>query len=85
LNLNPVDAEDTAILNAIDRLSQSEQLDEKLLQELSDRIALLLKHDWERAKVEAKQADFALRPITQISSLKDNERNVRIRHSCCGT
>ena len=47
LNLNPVDAEDTAILNAIDRVSQLEQLDAKMLQEFSDRIALLLKHDWD--------------------------------------
>jgi hypothetical protein len=61
LNLNPIDEEDTAILNAIDKMSQSEQLDEKVLHEFSDRVALLLKHDWERAKVEAKQADFASR------------------------
>jgi hypothetical protein len=58
LNLNPIDTEDTAILSAIDKMSQSEQLDEKTLQEFSDRVALLLKHDWDRAKVEAKEADF---------------------------
>ncbi len=52
LNLNPIDAEDTAILNAIDKMSQSEQLDEKRLQEFSDRVALLLKHDWERAYID---------------------------------
>lgn len=61
LNLNPIDEEDVAILIAIDTMSLSEQLDEKVLQEFSDRVGLLLKHDWERAKVEAKQADLASR------------------------
>ena len=61
LNLNPIDEEDIAILIAIDTLSLSEQLDEKVLQEFSDRVGLLLKYDWERAKVEAKQADCASR------------------------
>jgi len=61
LNLNPIDTEDTAILTAIDKMTLSEQLDEKMLQEFSDRVALLLKHDWDRAKVEAKQADFSSR------------------------
>jgi hypothetical protein len=54
LNLNPIDEEDNAILDVIGKLAQSEQSNEKELLEFSDRVALLLKHDWERAKQEAK-------------------------------
>ena len=61
LNLNPIDPEDVSIIEAVGKLSRSELLDESTLQEFSDRVALLLKHDWERAKVEAKQADYASR------------------------
>jgi len=61
LNLNPIDPEDVSIIEAVGKLSRSELLDESTLQEFSDRVALLLKHDWERAKVEAKQADHASR------------------------
>ena len=67
LNLNPIDEEDVAILIAIDTMSLSEQLDEKVLQEFSDRVGLLLKHDWERAKVEAKQAHKQSRGLQIVS------------------
>jgi hypothetical protein len=53
LNLNPFDQEDQGILAVIDTLKNRDTLDIKLLQ-FSDRVALLLKHDWERAKHEAK-------------------------------
>jgi hypothetical protein len=52
LNLNPHDPEDTAIIGELERLPKPEHVDE-WLQELSERIALLLKHDWERGKYEA--------------------------------
>lgn len=54
LNLNPTDQEDVGILRAIDSLMKAEKPDEKSGQEFADRVALLLKHDWDRAKCEAK-------------------------------
>ncbi len=55
LILNPEDANDRAILAIIRRLKISH--DEALLTEFADRVSLLLKHDWERAKWEAKGGD----------------------------
>ncbi|SRR5579871_2455125 len=56
LILNPNDPEDRKILLTISKLS-SEDMDTDLLQsllsEFEQRIAFLLKHDWERAKSEA--------------------------------
>lgn len=50
LSLNPEDAEDHQILRCLDRLStQTAEIGE-----LTHRLSLLLKHDWERAKWEAK-------------------------------
>jgi hypothetical protein len=59
VNLNPIDYEDNEIIAIIDRLEKIEELkageeSSVIMQELSVRIALLLKHDWERAKFEAK-------------------------------
>jgi hypothetical protein len=51
--LNPFDSEDQAILTCADRVAYSDE-SRVCLQEFSDRIAYLLKHDWERAKYEAK-------------------------------
>jgi hypothetical protein len=54
LNLNPSDEEDSAILQAIENLSECQDGELNLrLTSLSKRVALLLKHDWERAKREA--------------------------------
>ncbi|MDP2829541.1 MAG: hypothetical protein Q8O37_13145 [Sulfuricellaceae bacterium] len=53
LNLNPFDPEDGAILTVIKELNVSDGREAKLA-EFAERIALLLKHDWERAKHEAK-------------------------------
>jgi hypothetical protein len=52
LILNPIDTEDRSILSLIQRLKTT--ADEPRLTELADRIALLLKHDWQRAKWEAE-------------------------------
>lgn len=54
LNLNPTDPEDAGILRVIGTLMKAEQPDEKCSHEFADRVALLLKHDWDRAKCEAK-------------------------------
>lgn len=53
LNLNPFDTEDMDIVAAANGLIGSKDLD-TALDELSERMALLLKHDWERAKREAR-------------------------------
>lgn len=52
LNLNPLDKEDNAILKVIDKLKESANTEQNLW-EFSERLSLLLKHDWERAKYEA--------------------------------
>ena len=54
LNLNPTDREDAGILKVIDIMAKTTQPDDGSGQEFADRVALLLKHDWERAKSEAK-------------------------------
>jgi hypothetical protein len=54
LNLNPSDPEDAGILKMVDSMAKATQPDDKNTQEFTDRIALLLKHDWDRAKSEAK-------------------------------
>ena len=53
LLLNPTDPEDVAILRCIEGLSDCTE-PAKRLPEFSKRVAYLLKHDWERAKKEAK-------------------------------
>lgn len=55
LILNPLDKEDRQILKLINELSNVE-VTETILSEFRDRVALLLKHDWERVKMEASPA-----------------------------
>jgi hypothetical protein len=50
LHLNPLDKKDRDITALISEVSKS---DDKII-EFSDRVSLLLKHDWDRAKCEAK-------------------------------
>ncbi|MEO8120232.1 MAG: hypothetical protein ABI606_13065 [Rhodoferax sp.] len=52
LNVNPFDAEDKALVVGSKRLSGVTDLDVSI-SEFTERMALLLKHDWERAKREA--------------------------------
>lgn len=51
--LNPEDTEDFAILSLIWRFKMGE-FEENLHVEFIERVSILLKHDWERAKREAK-------------------------------
>lgn len=53
LNLSPFDPEDKNILTTVEQLIQSIESD-VLLYEFTERMSLLLKHDWERAKFEAQ-------------------------------
>ena len=50
--LNPIDCQDQAILDCM-TVKQSCQQREEGAREFAERISLLLKHDWERAKLEA--------------------------------
>ena len=51
LRLNPNDPNDREILECVKQMATSNDGDKR--QEFVDRVALLLKHDWERAKYEA--------------------------------
>ena len=53
LLLNPHDSEDNAILECIDGIRTAKDAERTIL-EFVGRVAFLLKHDWDRAKSEAK-------------------------------
>ena len=53
LILNPKDNDDKSILDTLWKM-QNDNKDNDLIIELTEKLALLLKHDWERAKLEAK-------------------------------
>lgn len=65
-NLNPFHQQDNDILAVIVALKNRDTLDIKL-PEFTDRVALLLKHDWERAKHEAKPWFFRCCPPKRTS------------------
>ena len=52
LNLNPFDLEDKGIVDTATKLAATDTPERKIF-EFIDRVALLLKHDWDRAKYEA--------------------------------
>lgn len=53
LNVNPFDVEDKALIQAAELLATAEN-NSVQVKEFTERMALLLKHDWERAKREAR-------------------------------
>lgn len=53
LNMNPFDKEDQAILETVDKLVERADDSDATLMEVNERLSLLLKHDWDRAKHEA--------------------------------
>jgi hypothetical protein len=53
LNLNPLDVEDNGIMECLEKFP-NEYSKNEALKEFTIRLSLLLKHDWERAKYEAK-------------------------------
>lgn len=53
LILNPEDDNDKSILDTLWQM-QNEPKEKDLIIEFTEKLALLLKHDWERAKLEAK-------------------------------
>ncbi|SHG17618.1 hypothetical protein [Vibrio gazogenes] len=53
LNVNPFDKEDISLIEAAEKLATSDDKGAQI-KEFTERMSLLLKHDWERAKREAK-------------------------------
>jgi hypothetical protein len=62
--LNPEDDNDISILDTVWEMSLSNK-ESDLHIELSEKIALLLKHDWERAKKESKPMWFLIKEPTR--------------------
>jgi len=76
LLLNPFDPEDKSIMDVLWELKSGTAEVSKLL-ELSERLSLLLKHDWERAKTEAKPLFFrGSKPKRKVyGNFKNKRRN----------
>lgn len=69
LNLNPFDSEDQALVQAAKSLTAIENRDVQV-QQFTDRMALLLKHDWERAKREAQPWFFRKKEPRRVPYLE---------------
>jgi hypothetical protein len=66
LLLNPFDSEDMGIIESITALMQTPDPKPRL-PEFAGRVSYLLKHDWERAKYEARSWAFGFkRPTREI-------------------
>ncbi|SEN11491.1 hypothetical protein [Nitrosomonas marina] len=66
LLLNPEDSDDKSILDTIWKMIEK-STSEDLHIELGEKLSLLLKHDWERAKTEAKPAWYWLSETERTS------------------
>ncbi|NLZ34659.1 MAG: hypothetical protein GX889_07095 [Clostridiales bacterium] len=69
VRLNPIDPEDEKIIKLLEILVRLSKVDadvEGIKNELTGRIALLLKHDWERAKFESGTISFYKRSRAYI-------------------
>lgn len=75
-SLHPYDPEDNLILDVIEQLKDEKDRQAKL-EELSDRISLLLKHDWQRAKQEAE-------PTKKIKVERLTLEQLRCARAGCG-
>jgi len=64
--LNPTDDMDIAILDLLKEFKENDLNSEKHI-EFIERISLLLKHDWQRAKKEAKPWFFSFKEPKRIS------------------
>jgi len=67
LNLNPNDKEDIKIITAIKKIVSEPNDSEKNKAEVLNLVAKLLKHDWERAKVEASNSFWSHKVIVATS------------------
>lgn len=64
--LNPEDQEDECIIKAIRLPDLPEERENSLSLEFSKRVSLLLKHDWERAKLEAGSIFCRIKCINKL-------------------
>lgn len=73
LNLDPFDSEDVSLIHSVGQLATSEDKGVQI-KEFTERVALLLKHDWERSKIESHLWSFRkAKPRVSYSNYK-NER-----------
>jgi mannose/fructose/N-acetylgalactosamine-specific phosphotransferase system component IID len=75
LLLNPNDDDDKSILDTVWAMI-NETGSSKLDIELAEKLSLLLKHDWERAKFEAKPYHFKVLSITRKSYNNYNKKRI---------
>ena len=79
-NLNPFHAEDEAVIDIVYKLSTTSDKDILLL-EFRERISLLLKHDWQRAKYEALPWFFRIVEPKRVSYESYKSNNSAIKQS----
>ena len=77
LILNPEDKNDKSILDTLWAMQNKDEKNNLLiLIEFSEKLALLLKHDWERAKLEAKPLWYSWsKPTRKSYDEFKNKRN----------
>jgi hypothetical protein len=75
LMLNPSDEDDNDILTNFDTLiGKCDEKDEVAINNFIIRLSLLLKHDWERAKIEANPLDNIGRTAVRVS-FEEHQKN----------
>ncbi|WP_105055939.1 hypothetical protein [Aliivibrio sifiae] len=80
LLLNPDDNNDIEILDTVWKMHKGSE-DHHLDIELSEKLALLLKHDWERAKSEAQLSIFRIVGTSRISYQSFKQKHVKNERS----
>lgn len=77
IRLNPIDKdkEDQEIINILYLISKLKFKEEEKIDEFNKRIALLLKHDWERVKKELKLNSYKDTDRTKYIDMLTNRRS----------
>ena len=77
LILNPEDENDKSILDTLWAMQNKDEINDLII-EFSEKLSLLLKHDWERAKLEAKPVwHFWGKPKRKAYDEFNNKRNAK--------
>ena len=77
LILNPEDENDKSILDTLWAMQNKDEINDLII-EFSEKLSLLLKHDWERAKLEAKPVwHFWGKPKRKGYDEFNNKRNAK--------
>lgn len=75
LILNPEDSNDKSILDTLWDMQDKDKTGDLII-EFTEKLSLLLKHDWERAKLEAKPVwHFCGKPVRTPYGDFDNKRH----------